>query len=87
MTVSLRIQTDEAEIAQEFPVRRLLTEKIVKGGGYIWNFHKTDPDLWPSALHAHDYEKDLTLDALTGDIYDAATRERCKRLSAKALAS
>jgi len=84
--VSLTIETDEAEIAEEFQELRYLTEKTIKRGGYIWRFHKTDADQWPSALHAHEYDKNLKLDALTGDIYDAATRQRCKRLSARELA-
>jgi hypothetical protein len=85
-TVLLSIETDEAEIAEECAVPRTLNEKTVKGSGYVWKFHKSDPDGWPSALHAHDYEKYVKLDALTGNIYDATTRERCGRLSAKALA-
>jgi hypothetical protein len=83
---SLTIKTDEADIAQEYDALRMLTEKIVKRNGYVWDFHKTDVDQWPSELHAHDYEKNLKLDALTGDIYDASTRQRCKRLSTKELA-
>jgi uncharacterized protein YfkK (UPF0435 family) len=83
--VSLTIETDEAEIAEEYEVLRLLTEKIVKRSGHIWKFNKTDADQWPSALHAHDYDKNLKLNALTGDIYDASTRQRCKRLSTKEL--
>lgn len=84
-TVALTIETGEAAIEQEFDVLRMLTEKIVKRSGYIWVFHKTDVDQWPSALHAHDYEKNLKLDALTGNIYDAGTRQHCKNLSAKEL--
>jgi hypothetical protein len=84
--VSLTIETHEAAIAEEYDTLRMLTEKIVKRSGYVWVFHKTDTDQWPSALHAHDYEKNLKLDALTGDIFDAATRQRCKKLSAKELA-
>lgn len=83
--VSLTIETDEAGIAQEYDALRMLTEKIVKRSGYIRVFHKTDTDQWPSAPHAHDYEKNLKLDALTGDIYDAGTRQCCKKLSAKEL--
>jgi hypothetical protein len=84
--VLLSIETDEAEIAESYPVPRSLNEKIVKGGGYKWDFHKGDPDGWPSALHAHEDEKNLKLDAITGDIYDATTRQRCERLSARELA-
>jgi hypothetical protein len=84
--VGLTVETSEAEIAEEYQVLRFLTKKTVKRDGYIWRFHKKDADDWPSRLHAHDYEKNLKLDALTGDVYDAATRHRCKKLSTKALA-
>jgi hypothetical protein len=83
--VLLTIQTDEADIAEEYQVRRSLTEVTVKRDGYIWIFHKTNTDQWPSAFHAHDYEKHLKLDAVTGNIYDAYTRQCCKTLSSKAL--
>jgi hypothetical protein len=78
----LTIETSEISIADEFEVLRYLTEKQVKRGGYIWVFHKTDVDDWPSPLHGHDYDKGLKLDAVTGDIYDVGTRERCKTLKA-----
>jgi hypothetical protein len=42
--VSLMIETDEAEIAEEYEVLRLLTENIVKCSGHIWEFNKTDAD-------------------------------------------
>jgi hypothetical protein len=61
-------------------ISRFLTEKQVKRGGYIWKFHKSDADNWPSPLHGHDYDKGLKLDAITGDIYDVGTRARCKTL-------
>ncbi len=85
-SVSMTIETNEAEIAEEYQALRYLTEVTVKRDGYIWIFHKADADQWPSALHAHEYDKNLKLDALTGDIYDAATRQRCKKLSPKELA-
>ena len=44
----LRIETAEENIAENYNVPRLLTEKIVKRAGYIWDFHKDDPDPWPS---------------------------------------
>jgi hypothetical protein len=77
------IETAEDSIEQEFDVPRLLVEKIIKRNGYIWDFHKSDPDPWPSPLHGHDYDRALKLDAITGDIFDVSTRERCKRLKPK----
>lgn len=81
----LTVKTSEDSIAEEFDVVRYLTEKQVKRGNYIWIFHKTDADNWPSPLHGHDYDKGLKLDVITGNIYDVGTRERCKTLKAKDL--
>ncbi|MGY4501197.1 hypothetical protein ACVWYH_005128 [Bradyrhizobium sp. GM24.11] len=81
----LTVETSEDSIAEEFEVVRYLTEKQVKRGGYIWKFHKSDADDWPSPLHGHDYDKGLKLDAITGDIYDVGTRELCKTLKASDL--
>ena len=78
----LTVETSEDSIAEEFKVVRYLTEKQVKRGGYIWKFHKSDADAWPSPLHGHEYDKGLILDAITGDIYDVGTRERCKTFKA-----
>jgi hypothetical protein len=77
---SLEVSTPENGIEAEYNVLRFLTEKQVKRDGYIWTFHKTDADHWPSELHGHDYEKGLKLDVLTGGIYDAGTRQLCKKL-------
>jgi len=79
------IETGEDSIEREFDVPRSLIEKIVKSSPYKWKFHKADADPWPSMLHGHDYEKGLTLDAITGEIYDAMTRQRCKTLHQKDL--
>lgn len=76
----LTLETSEDSIAEEFEVVRYITEKQVKRGGYVWKFHKSDVDDWPSPLHGHDYDEGLKLDAITGDIYDVGTRERCKTL-------
>lgn len=78
----LTIETSEESVADEFEVVRFLTEKQVKRGGYIWKFHKSDADNWPSPLHGHDYDKGLKLDAITGGIYDVGTRALCKTLKA-----
>ena len=63
----------------------MLLEKHVKRGSYIWDFHKTDADPWPSRLHGHDYQKGLKLDAVTGNVYDVGTRQCCKKLKPKHL--
>ena len=81
----LTISTSDDSIAEEFSVPRFLTEKQVKRGGYVWEFHKSDVDPWPSKFHAHDYEKGLKLDVLSGNVYDVGTRELCKRLKPKVL--
>lgn len=81
----LAVETSEDSIAEEFDVLRYLTEKQAKRGGYVWIFHKTDADGWPSPLHGHDYDKGLKLDAVTGDIYDVGTKERCKTLKTRDL--
>jgi hypothetical protein len=81
----LTIETPATAIEKEFDVPRLLTEKLVKRKGYVWEFHKNDVDPWPSPLHGHDYEKGLKLDAITGHIFDVATRKKCKTLKKKEL--
>lgn len=85
LPVVLELQTPADGIEQEFDVVRFLTEKQVKRSGYVWKFHKTDVDPWPSPLHGHDYDKGLKLDVLTGDIFDVGTRQRCKKLKEKKL--
>lgn len=84
-TALLTVETSEDSIAEEFEVVRSLIEKQVKRGGYIWKFHKNDADEWPSPLHGHDYDKGLKLDAITGEIYDVGTRQRCKTLKSRDL--
>lgn len=81
----LTVKTSKDGVAEEFAVERYLTEKQVKRGNYIWRFHKTDADNWPSPLHGHDYDKGLKLDAITGNIYDVGTQELCKTLKVKDL--
>lgn len=81
----LTVETPDDSIAKEYDVVRFLTEKQVKRGNYVWVFHKSDPDHWPSALHGHDYDKGLKLDAITGGVYDVGTRVLCKTLKKKDL--
>lgn len=81
----LKVETQEEDIGEEVQSLRLLTEKTIRQQGYCWRFHKNDLDDWPSGLHGHDYDKNLTLDAVTGDIYDATTRKKLKSLKQKKL--
>jgi hypothetical protein len=76
----LQIKTEESSIAETYDVSRFITEKIIRRGGYVWDFHKADADPWPSLLHGHDYERNLKLDAIASEIYDVGTRQRCKRM-------
>jgi hypothetical protein len=81
----LNIRTQDSNVAEADDVQRSLNEKIVRRSGYIWTFHKTDVDPWPSTLHGRDYDKHLKLDAITGDLYDVGTRQKCGRLKDDAL--
>jgi len=82
----LEVTTDAEDVepvALSGPV--LLVEKTLKLGGYVWAFHKSDADHWPSPLHGHDYERGLVIDGVTGRIYDKATRTEVAKLKRKAL--
>jgi hypothetical protein len=46
----LEMSTTEEDIEEWFNVPRLLSEKVIARDGYIWKFHKTDPDPWPSPV-------------------------------------
>ena len=84
--IVLEVTTDGEEVepvAASGPV--LLLEKILKLDGYVWTFHKSDADHWPSPLHGHDYERELVVDGITGRIYDKATRTEVAKLKRKAL--
>jgi len=81
----LSLETPEDGTTEELPSTRFLIERIVRQGSYIWKFHKTDVDNWPSQLHGHDYDKALKFDAITGQIYDAVTRQHCRSLKPKHL--
>ncbi len=83
----LTVETSSDSIADKYDGARYLIEKDIKSGGYVWRFHKTDPDSWPSPLHGHDYEHGLKLDAITGKIYNVITRQPCMTLKSKDLQS
>ena len=83
----LETSTTAEDIEEWFNVPRLLSEKVIARNGYIWKFHKTDLDPWPSPLHGHDYDNGLKLDATNGDIFDVGTRHKCAKLKKKALNS
>jgi hypothetical protein len=82
---ALIIKTGKDSIARKYKVLRNLYEVRVKRGGNVWDFYKNDKDEWPSALHGHDYEKHLILDAITGKIFDRDTKQHCEDLKAKTL--
>jgi hypothetical protein len=50
-------------------------------------YKRADADPWPSPLHGHEYDKGLKLDAITGRIFDVATRQLCETLNPKHLRS
>lgn len=81
----LVLESEEDDVEILSGVVRRLDEKTVKGDGYKWRFHKNDADNFPSPLHGHDYERGLKIDALTGRIFDAATKNHCETLKAKGL--
>jgi hypothetical protein len=81
--IVLQLITTEAEIDRLIDLPTLLIERTIRQDGYVWQFHKTDVDPWPSALHAHDYERGLVLDAITGEIFVAATKKLSRTLSEK----
>jgi hypothetical protein len=81
--VAVVMVSSEDAIEERFDVPRLLTEKTIKQGGFVWRFHKNDADQWPSRLHGHDKAANLVLDALTGQAYDSTTRQCCFRLNKK----
>jgi hypothetical protein len=81
----LSIETPEDSATEELPSTRFLIERTVRQGNYIWEFHKTDVDSWPSLLHGHDYARALKLDAITDQIYDAVTRKFLRSLKPKHL--
>jgi len=50
-----------------------------------WQFHKSDPDPWPSPLHGHHSEEPIKLDALTGCLWRIPERKLVGRLKPKEL--
>jgi hypothetical protein len=78
-------QTTDCRIKGNISSKGARIYHVPGGQFYVWSFHKTDADTWPSALHGHEYDKNLKLDAVTGHIYDAGTRERLMTLKPQAL--
>lgn len=82
----LFVQSSNDEVyALPDPGPALLIEKELKQGWYVWTFHKSNADSWPSPLHGHDYERGLTINGIDGNIYDSATRTLVKTLKTKTL--
>lgn len=84
--VALTLNLVEEDLEELPGVTISLNEKTVVHRGYIWRFHKSDSDKWPSDLHAHDYDKGLKLDGYTGEVWDVGTRNHIGSLNKKALA-
>lgn len=76
----LSVETPSDSTVLEKGARRALNEKTIRGGGYVWVFHKSDVDPWPSLLHGHEYEMGLVLDATNGQIFDVSSRQFCEKL-------
>jgi len=51
-----------------------------------WQFHKTDPDTWPSPLHGHHSQEPIKLDAITGDLWKIPEKKFVGRIKPKDLA-
>jgi len=83
----LRVQLGEHSLEPPGIGRMMLLEKALKAGGYTWIFHKSDMDPWPSPVHGHDYEHDLVLDAVTGQIFETADRTQVGKLRKKELSA
>jgi hypothetical protein len=79
------VSTAERDVKWQKKAIRMLTEKTVKGDGHKWVFHKNDADHWPSHFHGHDYENHLKLDVVSGEIFDAGTRQSCGKLKRTSL--
>lgn len=60
---------------------------LVKVGGDCWLLYQNDPDPWPSDFHAHNYERNETLDCYSGNIYDSTTRKLVRKYRPKKLAA
>lgn len=86
-TATFQISTAEEDIARRYKKPQSLLEVLITRKNYNWTFHKTDPDLWPSPLHGHDYARNLKLDAVSGHVYDIGTKQRCQTLRKKTLKS
>jgi hypothetical protein len=81
----LSVTTPVADVDETPGAIQLLTEKELKAGGYVWDFHKSDVDPWPSRLHAHEYEHNWKIDAITGEYFDATNHTSQGKLKPKAL--
>lgn len=55
-------------------VLRMITEKVIKVKGEVWEIHRYDADPFPSSPHAHNYAANLKLHLGTGDLYDKQKR-------------
>lgn len=64
----------------------ILTEKVVKVKGEVWEIHRYDADPWPSDPHAHNYASRLKMHLGTGELFDN-NRQSKGKIKAKKLAA
>ena len=57
---------------------------LIRNAGEVWEFHKYDPDPWPSKPHGHNRETGEKLDLANGLIYDR-NKTPCRRCAEKKL--
>lgn len=79
--VIAQIALEESILPEGIP--KLLTEKTIKVKGEVWVVHKYDPDPFPSAPHAHNYESGISLHLGTGEFFQKRSSKGfldCKKL-------
>jgi len=59
------------------PYKRSLRSPRLQVKGVIWNFHKLDPDPYPSVPHGHSQDEKYKLELWTGNIINIQTGKRC----------
>ena len=63
--------------------KRVLKTPRVRVKGVIWNFHKLDPDPYPSIPHGHSLDGKYKLELWTGNIINIQTGKKCGKASDK----
>jgi hypothetical protein len=50
-----------------------------------WQFHKSDPDKWPSVPHGHNYQENQKINVYTGEVFQPKTKKYLGKLKNKFL--